>query len=531
MLAHLRVQNLGVLDDVSIDPAPGLTVVTGESGAGKTLLVGGLRLILGEKADPTAVGPHQDHAQADGLFAADDREIGVTRIVPKEGRSRCLVDGALVSTHAVSDLVGELVEIVAQHDHLSLRRPSQVLALIDDCLDEEGRAARESYDFAWSQLQELEQRRKAIGADPQAMARELDLLRYQTSEIENARLQQGEDESLEAEAARLRNLEEIAEHLSESARLVSRLSEDGGEVVSRLRKVSSLDQTASQLAERAEGVAATVAELATEIRGATEGLDVDPARQEQVESRLTTLGDLKRKYGRTLEEVLEFGLEAAARAAELGALAEDAELIEDRMAAANREVSQAAAPLRRARENAVRSLVTGATEHLAALGMERAVLDVHLTGTEPGPGGADRAELWFASDPKLERAPLASAASGGELSRLVLAVRLATRRPVSTTLVFDEIDAGVGGGTALALGRRLAELAQGCQVLCVTHLAQVAAQAETHYAISREGATATVRQVTGDDRLTELARMIAGSPESAPGRRTARELLQNAGGG
>lgn len=529
-MIHLRVQNLGVLEDASMDPGPGLTVITGETGAGKTLLVGGLRLILGERPDPLAVGPHGDQAQADGLFETGESEVGVTRVVPREGRSRCLLDGSVVSTDTVANRVGDLVEIVAQHDQLSLRRPSRVLELVDACLDDAGRDARETYRTAWERWRDVEGRRAALGGDPTAMARELDLLQHQLNEIEAARLRPGDDEALEIEASRLRNIEEISEHLSESARLAERLADDGGEVVSRLRKVSSLDPGTVAVAESAEGAAAAIAELASALRAAIEGLDVDPSRQEEVEARLTAIGDLKRKYGRTLEEVLDYGREAARRAEELLSLTSDVDRIEELAAQAQRELGQAAGDLRQARRRATEQLVAGAGKHLEALAMKGASLEVRLDEVEPGTEGADRAELWFASDARLEPAPIATAASGGELSRLVLAIWLATHQGGSTTLVFDEVDAGVGGATALALGRRLGELSRGTQVLCVTHLAQVAAQADTHYAIARDGAKATLRRVIDDDRLAELARMVAGSEESQAAKRTAEELLREAGG-
>lgn len=531
MLVHLRVQNLGVLEDASIDPSPGLTVITGETGAGKTLLVGGLRLILGERPDAGAVGPHGEQAQSDGLFETPDGERGVTRIVPREGRSRCLLDGAVASTDTIAALAGDLVEIVAQHDQLSLRRPSRVLDLVDGCLDPAGREALDDYRDSWRRWREVEGRRSALGGDPQAMARELDLLEHQVAEIEAARLSPGDDETLEMEASRLRNLDEIAEHLAESARLTGRLADDGGEAVSRLRKVSALDPSASVVAETAEAIAAAIAELAAGIRTAIEQLEVDPARQEEVEARLTAVGDLKRKYGRTLEEVLDYGREAARRARELASLSADADRIEELSGQARSGLERAAGTLRRARAEAAEELVARTGEHLAALAMRGAVLEVRFEELEPGPEGADRAELWFSSDTRLDPAPLATTASGGELSRLVLAIRLATRQTVSTTLVFDEVDSGVGGATALALGKRLSELATVAQVLCVTHLAQVAAQAETHYAISRDGTTATVRRVTGEERVGELARMVAGSAESPAGKRTAEELLQRAAAG
>jgi DNA repair protein RecN (Recombination protein N) len=229
--------------------------------------------------------------------------------------------------------------------------------------------------------------------------------------------------------------------------------------------------------------------------------------------------------------VLDYGRDAARRAEELTALSEEADLIEERVNRATLEVDQKAGTLREARKDAAHRLVSAAGDQLGALAMGRALLEMRIDAIDPGPEGADRAELWFASDPRLDPAPLSAVASGGELSRLVLAVRLAARRPGSTTLVFDEVDAGVGGATALALGRMLAELGNTCQVLCVTHLAQIAAQGDAHYAIERDGPVATARLVTGDERLAELARMIAGSPESAPGRRTARELLESAKAG
>jgi len=240
------------------------------------------------------------------------------------------------------------------------------------------------------------------------------------------------------------------------------------------------------------------------------------------------MGDLKRKYGRTLDDVLEFGSDAARRAAELEQLLDKASSIEGVLRQTESELLELGFRLSAARQAAAQRIEGEARAHLASLGLPSASLRFSMEPLDSGPSGADRVELLFASDDRLKAGAAQEVASGGELSRLVLALRLATRSESTDTLVFDEIDAGVGGATALSLGRKLADLARNCQVLCVTHLPQVAAHADTHYVIERSDATATVRKVDGEDRLTELSRMLAGLPESERGREAAAELLEGA---
>ena len=219
MLVHLRVANLGVLAEAGIEPGNGLTVITGETGAGKTLLLGGLRLLIGEKSDPSAVGPKADSGQADGLFLVDGTELGVTRVVPAVGRSRAHIDGSIVSAEALAEKVGSLVEIVGQHDQMSLKQPSKVLALIDSSLDESGRTHLAEYREAWSQLQVLRSRQAELGGSEMALRQELDLVRFQATEIDAASLEAGEDTDLENEASRHENLAEIREIMAEATRL------------------------------------------------------------------------------------------------------------------------------------------------------------------------------------------------------------------------------------------------------------------------------------------------------------------------
>lgn len=529
MLDHLRVANLGILEDAAIDPSPGFTVITGETGAGKTLLLGGLRLILGGKPDSTSVGPHDDRAQVDGLFVDGDEELGASRVVPREGRSRAHLEGTIVSAATLEERVGSMVEIVGQHDQLSLTRPSHLLELIDGALDEEGAGARDDYVAAWTTLRQAIERQEQLGGDQIALARELDLTRYQASEIAGAGLEAGLDERLEGDVSRLRNVEEIREHLAETLRISETMAEMAGELVSRLRKASGLDRELAGLASEADGLAASITELGREARASAEGLDVDPSLLEELEQRLTGIGELKRKYGRTLDDVIAFGEEAAERADELEALIDDADRIDALIARARGEVREKAETLRAARRSVAESVGEEMVAHLADLGLGSAQVTIDVIEVEPGPSGGDRVRMRFASDARLEPGDIASVASGGELSRLVLALRLATRSTATSTLVFDEVDTGIGGKTALAMGSKLAELAATSQVLCVTHLPQVAAHADTHYVVDRpETGPATVRLIDGEDRVEEITRMLAGLPESEAGRTAAAELLEGA---
>lgn len=529
MLEHLRVANLGVLEDAAIDPSPGFTVITGETGAGKTLLLGGLRLILGGKVDPAAVGPFADHTQVDGLFDVGQEQLGASRVIPRDGRSRAHLEGAIVSAAALQDRLGALVDIVGQHDQLSITRSSHLLELIDGSLDGKGMAARDDYRKAWGELQGALARQEQLGGDQIALARELDLTRYQANEIAAAGLRSGLDEELEVDVSRLRNVEEIREHLIETVRLTESMAETAGELVSRLRKAAGLDPALGDLAKEADGLAAGVSELTRESRSSAERLEADPARLEELEGRLTAIGELKRKYGRTLDDVMAFGEEASRRADDLQALIHDADRIETQIARARVAVRTRGEAVHDVRSAAAAKVSRQIRSHLADLGLPTARVSIEVREVEPGPSGADRIVMEFASEARLDAGEVGSVASGGELSRLVLALRLATRSEGIATLVFDEVDTGIGGKTALAMGAKLAQLAETSQVLCVTHLPQVAAHADTHYVVERTSdGPAAVRLLSGEGRVEEITRMLAGLPESEAGRTAAAELLEAA---
>jgi DNA repair protein RecN (Recombination protein N) len=520
MLDELIVSNLGVLADAHLTPGPGFTVVTGETGAGKTLLVGALTALGSGRLDPARIGPADDEVSVSARFIDPRRERVVRASLARGGRTRSYVDGATATAAEVAAIVGDQVDVVAQHDGLALRREPAIRAMVDGCLDGAGRAALAAHEEAWDAFVDSRRRQEALGGDPRAVRREAELARHEAAEIAAAELVPGEDEVLAARIARLGNAEELAATVAELESALSAAREGVAAAVDATRRIRRLDADADLAAD---GLAADLADLAMTARGYREHLVFDPEEIDAAQDRVRQIGDLKRRYGATVDDVIAYGKAAAARAAELTDLVDDAdrlslEVVERRAASA-----ATAEALRDARASAGHGLADAAMAHLRELGFADPYLAVVSEPTDLGRGGCERISLHFASDRRLDPGPLATTASGGELSRAVLALRLAA-------VVFDEVDAGVGGSTALSLGAKLAEVAASSQVLCVTHLPQVAAHAEHHYVVERSGAVASVRRVEGDERLEELTRMLSGI-SSEQGRQHAAELLAAAGNG
>lgn len=525
MLIHLRAQNLGLIRDAAIEPGPGLTVITGETGAGKTLLLGALRLLLGEQADQGIVGPFSDMTQADGLFEGES-ELGVSRIVPSSGRSRSYLDGKLASVDSLGAILGDMVQIVGQHDQLELKKPAHALRLIDSNLDRQGLDARSEYGGAWNKLQVLKEEQARLGGSGIELVRELDLVRYQSKEIAAAGFSEGDDDELDRQSLRLRNATEIREHLRQAIAVGDQLDELSGELVSHLRKMAELDTGSAELSGTSESIGFAISELNRDLAANVDSLVDDPDTFAGIEQRLNLLGDLKMKYGRTLEEVLGFGRSSASREAELVKLLDRSGTIDDEIAKAEAIVESMGSRLSDQRKTTARRIESDVAVHLSDLALGDATLELAFERIQTGANGVDRVKILFASQSNLQPGELTKVASGGELSRLVLALSLATNRTDGSTLVFDEVDAGVGGATALAMARKLADLARARQVLCVTHLPQVAAFAESHFVISRDDNEAVLAMCEGEDRLQELSRMIAGLPESDRGQQAAAELLE-----
>lgn len=528
LLADLRVRDLGVIEDVTVGFAPGLNVLTGETGAGKTLLVDALHLLLGGRADAGAVRAGASEAVVEGRFVdeAGEGETVLARSVSATGRSRAEVDGRMVTVAALTEVGAGLVELHGQHQHRAL----VTAAAQRRALDAYGRVDTGPLREARRHLARLEEELAGLGGDAEQREREADLLRFQVEEIAAAAITSAdEDVSLAAEEEALSS---VAEHRQAAAGAVDLLVDaDGASVTDVLAAASGLlggHQGLAGSEARVRGVMAEVSDVAAELRHLAETLEDDPARLDEVRRRRQLLFDLGRKYGPGLGGVVATLERSRARLAELEAASARAAELEDAVAEARQAVDEAAATVAAGRRRAGPRLATEVERTLQGLAMASARLVVDVDG----PGPADDVVLRLAANRGEPFQPLAKAASGGELARTMLAVRLAVGGTAGV-LVFDEVDAGIGGRAADAVAHALARLGEHSQVIVVTHLAQVASRAAHHLSVSkaeRSGRTvSTVAALDGEARVLELGRMLAGDPDSEVARAHARELLGRAG--
>jgi DNA repair protein RecN (Recombination protein N) len=530
MLRELHVADLGIVDDATILVDVGLTAITGETGAGKTLLVEALDLLLGGRADSGLVRDGASEARVEGRFTSEEgEEVVLTRVVPVDGRSRAYVDGHLATVTELADLGARFVDLHGQHDHQSLLAPAVQRAALDRFAGDAALRPRQELQDARAEVRRLDEELAALGGDARARARELDLVRFQVAEIEDAALDDPrEDAALDAEEQLLSDALAHREALTEAFGAI-----EGGALDAVGAAVAALAhrEPFRALHDRLRATQAELADLERELRLAAEQVADDPARLDAVRARRQRLRELGRKYGETLTDVLRYADDARARLAELEGYEERAAQLEDARARAVARGDRAAAALSEARREAAPRLAAAVSSHLADLAMAGAAIEVAVgPGTATDDGNDDVVYL-LAANPGEPARPLARAASGGELARAMLALRLVlTEAP--PTLVFDEVDAGIGGEAGTAVGRLLRDLGSRHQVLCVTHLAQVAAHADAQLVVEKHedgGRTvATVTPVEGESRVSELSRMLAGMIESSHARSHAAELLDRA---
>jgi len=530
MLDEITATNLGLIEQAHIRLGPGLTVITGETGTGKTLMLGALRLVRGDKAGKGYIGPAGDSCEVAARFASGEVETVVRRSVDG-GRSRAYVNDTATSVAALVDSVAASVAIVGQHDQLTITSTSGVRSLLDRSFTPAGRKAHAAYAEAWGAFRALAAELEAIGSDVRGLERDRDMLRFQIEEIDAADIDAEEEADIRLSLARLRNAETLGDDVDTA---LMALGDEGLErnfqtALSAVRSAAALDETLQPVALRLESLATEADDIAGELVIYATSMEADPHRLDELESRLALVNGIKRKYGDTIDDVMTFRKDAGAREIELTALLEAASDIDERRTAALNTLVGAGTELRTARQEAGNATAEGAIGHLTDLGFSEPVVRIDVKEAEPGANGADRVTILFASDAALTPAPVSAIASGGELSRLVLALTLAAGTADASIVAFDEIDAGVGGTTALAMGEKLARLSDDRQVICVTHLPQVAAFADAHLAVRRTGQTASIEHLDSHDRLTELTRMLAGLSESERGREHAEELLALAG--
>ena len=529
MLVELAVKNLGVISEARIPFGPGLTALTGETGAGKTMLVEALQLLLGNRPDPSRVRVGAADAVVEGLFAVGDTEWVLRRTVPAEGRSRAYVNGELATAATLAEVGGALLELHGQHAQQALLQPRTQRA----ALDRFGGIDRSRFVDARRRVAAAEQSLAELGGDDRTRARELDLCRFQVDEIDAVSPSLGEDEALAAEEDLLAS---AVAHQQAAAQAAALLSGDSAAQEQLARAADLLGDAApfASLRSRLVDLDAELADCASELLRSVDSIEPDDERLDQVRARRHQLVLLRRKYGDTIEQVLAHRDEMSARIDELSA---HDDVRAERLAeldTARAELATASTALGDERRRAAPALADAVVSRLGELALPGARLEVTVSDTPEHPDAGEQVELRLAVNTGAAPGPLSKVASGGELSRVMLALRLVLSEG-PPTMVFDEVDAGIGGETALAVGRSLAELGREHQVLVVTHLAQVAAFADAQVLVHKDqlvaGATTSTTVLDDETRVVELSRMLSGSPDSDVARRHARELLDGAGPG
>ena len=560
MIEEMRLRDLGVIAEATLPMGPGFTAITGETGAGKTMVVTGLGLLLGQRADSGTVRAGAEQAEVAGVWivpqtgpVADrvqdaggsleplpgtDAELYVGRTIGREGRSRATVGGRTAPAGVLADLAEELVVVHGQSDQLRLRSGSAQRTALDRFGGAPVADALAAYRTAWDRWRGLDAELTSLTEDREARIVEAETLRESLAAIAEAAPQPGEDVELAQRAERLAHVEELRaaaatarEALSSEQDAVD-ISALAGEARRALERAGERDPVLAALGEQVAELGYRAAEVAVELSGYLADLDeTGPQELDAVEERRAVLGGLIRRHGGSLDAVIALAETGGARLAELeGDDDRIAELTVERDAAAS-ALDDAAAVLTAARTDAAERLGALVTAELTALAMPDATLTVAVGPAAPSAEGRDEVALLLAPHAGAEPRPVARSASGGELSRVMLAIEvvIASTHPVPT-FVFDEVDAGIGGAAAIEVGRRLARLAETSQVIAVTHLAQVAAFATNHLSVVKESdgsvTASSVRRLDGIDREAEMARLLSGLADSSTAIEHARELLQ-----
>ncbi|WP_293831212.1 DNA repair protein RecN [uncultured Corynebacterium sp.] len=568
MLAEIAISNLGVISHASSELSPGLTVLTGETGAGKTMVVTGLRLLTGGRADASRVRTGSDGAVVEGAFGTqglpeevreavdaiasgagaepdENGEYLVSRSVKASGRSSAHLGGRKVPAATLSELAGHLLTIHGQNDQLRLMAPEQQLAALDR-FDPAIQAKLEAYREAYTAWRAAAKDLKERTEKRLELAQEVDRLQFAIDEIDAVAPQAGEDEELVATINRLQDVDALREAAETALVAIDGADAVGGvggeeepasDLIGRAQAAleGASDQELRDLGARLGEVAGVLSDVSAELGSYTSGLPSDPEELEKLLQRQQEIKGLTRKYAPDAAGVVAWRDKAGARLAKIDTSEGAVEKLKAKVAELERAMTKRAAALTKARTKAAGKLGAAVTEELHGLAMPKAQLTVNVAKAQYGRDGADAVEILLAPNSALEPKPLATSASGGELSRVMLALEVILSESSSgATLVFDEVDAGVGGRAAVEIGRRLARLARSNQVIVVTHLPQVAAYADTHLHVSKDigdvAVTSGVAALQPEERIEELARMMAGMDDSDTGRAHAAELFERAQG-
>jgi len=549
MLRFLRIRNLAVIESVDVEFEQGFNVLTGETGAGKSIVVEAVGLLLGARASSDLVRTGESQATIEAIFEhintdAQVTDLVVRREITSQGRSRSFINGALATAAALRDLSQRLVELHGQHEHQALLDPATHLPLLDAHANLEADAALVAR--AWGQVQALREQLDRSRMDSRERTARLDLIEFQLGEIEKAAPRAGEDDELAASKQVLASADRILRLCEESYAALYEsdaavLSGLGG-VWKRVGELAAIEPQFASYVDARDGIKGQLEDLAFFLRSYADGVDASPERLQQVEDRLALLERLKRKHGPSLQEVIDKGDSLRREKQLLTGGTEEAEELQRRLDVAAAAFLASARKLSSARRRAAAPFAREIEALLADLAMAQTRFEVRFNATEPGPEGwnergIDQAEFFLSPNVGEDLRPLARIVSGGELSRVMLALKTmgarsrgsSGRSNVSKTLIFDEVDAGIGGRVANVVGARLRDLGQEFQVLCITHLPQIAARASTHFHIDKRvrgtRTITSVARITPDARVDEIARMIGGAQVTESARTTARDML------
>ncbi|MEQ1862409.1 MAG: DNA repair protein RecN [Chthoniobacteraceae bacterium] len=551
-LSSLRIRNLALVEELEWTLAPGSTAITGETGSGKSIIVGALKLVLGERADKTLIRTGAESCTVEAVFVVkdtralnavleeqgvepcEDGQLLLKRVFTAAGANRQFINGSATTLAVLKELGDGLVDLHGPHDHQSLLSVEKQLALLDAYASAEKLVA--DYTAAWRGLNQLTAERDELASNEASLERELDLLRHQVREIEAAQLRVEEEEEVSARYAVASNARRLLE-LSSAA--LGRLSDADdaalprlGEIGRLLRDLERVDPAASRFSDSLTRGLAELDDLASSLQRYADDLDLEPGELATLEERVSVFETLKRKYGATLAAVLDFHAQAAARLGKIESRGEELARLDREIAAGRKTLTDLSGKLGAKRKTGAPKLAASVTSHLRDLGFQRSEFSVQLTAlAAPGPHGCESCEFLFAPNPGEPAKPLKAIASSGEISRVMLAVKttLAAQDTIAL-LVFDEIDANVGGEIAHAVGAKLASLADRHQVLTITHLPQVAAAADAQFVVTKEfvnqRTVSSLMLVEGKARIEEIARMLGGKTDSALAH--ARTLLTRA---
>lgn len=553
MLITLRLKNFAVVEEAEVGFGPGLTVLTGETGAGKSILIDALGLLVGGRAEPDVIRGGADEAMIEGLFERtellaarlaelglpdDGPEMSVRRAFGRQGRGRVHVNGSLVTVAVLQRLMKGQVDIAGQHEHMALLDAAQHLGLVDRFGELTTSEVTSRYRAAWERLRDATARLQALGGDESQVAGRIDFLTFQLEEIERVAPRAGEDLALEVERKRLASSEKLRHAIGSAEELLSTKDGSATELLGRaFHLVGEGEKLDPLLAPVREALARTRAELEDASHGLSRylsGLDSDPRRLEEVDDRLDAIRRLCRKHAAPLEGVLAKRTALSSELDELVHRAERRAEVEAERLKAEAEATSAAAELSAARKAAATRLTSAVMEGLERLAMARACFEVQFDAAPLSSTGADVAQFLFSANPGEAVRPLAKVASGGEASRVMLAMKAALAgSDACVCSVFDEADAGIGGAVADVVGRLIKDISGHRQVLCITHLPQVAAHADAHLRIEKGEAKGRTRSVVesleaGEERTRELARMLSGVEVTREALGAAEALLRAA---